>query len=826
MPNLHEPLLRPLAVAATLALSSLACSAQSSTATLATTPPAYALNIPAQPATQSLQQLIEQTRIQLVYSPELVQGLTTKAVSGHFTPLQALVRMLDGSGLQVVETGVNAWTIRPTQPTSGPNGDRTRLDSVIVSASRRNEPVREVPMQVSVLDADQLGRKGARSLQDYLADQAGVNLRSSTGGPGAGTVSIRGITTGSQTINTVGVYVDEVAFGSSGPFAGGGQLALDLGLLDLKHIELLRGPQGTLYGAGAMGGVLKYVTHEPDTAEWSGRLTLGLSAPRGGGIGHTAGAVVNVPLKEDLAGLRLSAFNDHHGGTVDAIGPRVFATHVDRGDTRGLRGSLLITPTSRVKIRATGMTQTIRREGSGLVEYRLDDRQPLLGGRQIRLYVPQPYEVKVDLLSADVEYDFGWARINAILSRQRMVSQQQVDTSLLDLQSLPALGLSSTQTNGRIALHKNTQELRLTSRADRQLAWLLGFYANDETSTNDQLASGNRVDGTPGPELIRAALPARYKEMAAYGDITWKFANGVAVTGGLRVARNRQHFTQITSGPLVGGSRSLPGASRDTSRTWLLTARYALNPHSDVYLRGATGYRPGGPNPVVNDPVTGEPTGVATFKHDTLTSLEAGYKAELLDRRLTLEAAVFDIRWKDLQQFKTGREVTTIVNAGAAHVRGAELGLSWRPDPRWTLAGNAAFVDARLSEDAPGLGAVAGDRLPVSPRLSAALSARYAFSLAGHPGHVGLTQRYASSRRTGFGGNARTAPYTLPGYAVTDLEAGLDFRRVQLSFFVRNLFDRAAQLSGGNALVQPSDSVSRVVLESPRTVGATLTVPF
>ena len=135
--------------------------------------------------------------------------------------------------------------------------------TIYVTATRRREPAREVPMQVDRLSADDLENSGAKNLIDYLAAQPGVDVKTG-GGAGVGAVSIRGVTTGDQTIPTVGIYIDDVAYGSSSAFAAGSQTALDMSLLDLNHIEVLRGPQGTLYGASAMGGVVKYVTNEPE----------------------------------------------------------------------------------------------------------------------------------------------------------------------------------------------------------------------------------------------------------------------------------------------------------------------------------------------------------------------------------------------------------------------------------------------------------------------------------------------------------------------------------------------------------------------------------
>src|SRR6185436_338326 len=141
---------------------------------------------------------------------------------------------------------------------------------------------------------------------------------------------------GSAGTATVGTYVDEVAYGSSTAFGGAAVAALDMSLLDLHHIELLRGPQGTLYGAGAMGGLLKYVTNEPDSSQFSGKVGVGARQSRGGALGHTEHAVLNVPLSQDVAALRVAAFNDHEGGYINAVG-RAAGEHVNDGNTRGAR---------------------------------------------------------------------------------------------------------------------------------------------------------------------------------------------------------------------------------------------------------------------------------------------------------------------------------------------------------------------------------------------------------------------------------------------------------------------------------------------------------
>lgn len=831
---------RPHRLAAAAALAAALCSAHAQAQAQVqapgqakSPPPAarapVAFDIPAGDMKIALDAFARQTATQLIYRTQDVKGLVTRGLHRQAVPVEALAALLEGTPLRAQRDVSGALVISvdaaPAAVAPRAEDETGTLSTVIVSATRRREPVRDVPMQVGTVATQGLERGGARNLQDYLANQAGIDAQG-TGGPGVSSISMRGVSTGMQTIATVGLYIDDVAFGSSTAVANGSQMALDMGLLDLHHIEVLRGPQGTLYGASAMGGLLKYVTNEPDTYEFSGKVAVGLSATRGGGIGHTESVVLNAPLKEDVAGLRLSAFRQHDGGWVDTIG-LVARKNTDRGDTGGARLSLLVQPSNRIKVRLTGTMQNIRRDGANFVDYSVATGRPIEGETLRRLYTPDPYHVNIALVAADVEVDLGWARLNSITSRQRVRNSSTIDMSGGYVPMLASIGLQAAAVPAlvRVGLDKTTQEFRLTSRADKQFEWLAGLYINHERTTNRQNVDALLDGGVVGPNLLTAQIPASYHELAGYGDATWKTGLGLDLTAGLRVARNRQSYQQSVGGLLTGPVRVIDARSADTSRTWLLTARYALDAVSSLYARGASGYRAGGPNAVLNDPQTGQPRAPTAFKPDSLTSLEAGYKADLLDKRLGIEAAVFRLNWRDLQQYQPVNGLTVVVNAGAARINGAELNLNYRPDARWTLGANAAFIDAKLSEDAPGLGAKAGTRLPNSARFSASLSASYAFEAMGHPAYAGLSQRFVGARNAGLEGSAAVPTYWMPSYALTDLNAGVDLGRVQLAFYARNLFDRRAQLSAIN-LLQAMGGPTWVNVAQPRTVGMTATMPF
>ena len=782
-----------------------------------------AFEIPPGDLRSALEAYAAQSGVQLVYKSEDVRGLSTKGIKRSAPSEEALQNLLEGTPLKVRRDGAGAVVLFVAAVGASASGEIQRLDSVTVSANRRREPAREVPMQVNVLSTENLQRAGAKSLGDYLTSEPGVELTSS-GGPGYASVGIRGVTTGSQTIATVGAYVDDVAVGSSSAFAKGPGLLLDMGLLDLNYIELLRGPQGTLYGASAMGGVLKYVTNVPDTGEFSGKVSLGGSKTTNGRASSTVSGVVNVPLKQDVAAVRVSAYQDRAGGWVDATGPAA-ASASNRGESTGARASVLVTPTKDLTFRLTATAQDIKRDGYDFVNYDPTTSLPVAGGLSRSLSLREPYRVKTELYSAEVEYELGWARLNSVTSMQKVRHEATIDATAI-FGPLLGGGFSKISLVQPASFDRTSQEFRLTSKSDSQLEWLAGLYVTRETGANNQTADTVLTGGAAGPQLAKVSIPSVYKEYAAFGDLTWKFNSAFAVTGGLRVARNKQTFSQTQSGPLTPNN-SLSGKSSEDATTYLLTGRYALNPASSVYGRVATGYRPGGPNAIAFDIKTGLPViPNTTFASDSLTSYEVGYKADLLNKALSVEAAVYDIEWRNIQQPRAINGVSVIANAGNARVRGAELSATYRPVVQWTMIAKAAHTDAKFTQEAPGLGAVSGDRLPDSPRFSASLSTNYNFALAANPAYAGVAYRYIGDRDAGIRVGSSTLPsYKMPAYSLVDLQAGVDFGRFNIGMFVRNVFDKRAQLSAGTAFI-PLGGSALVSVAQPRTFGLTVSAPF
>ena len=711
----------------------------------------------------------------------------------------------------VEQAAGTAPTVVDTQ--AAPDAAPAGMEVVTVTATRRREPVRDVPLRVETLSAEALERSGAASLMDYVGTLPGVHV-SSDGGPGRGQVEIRGVSVGSMSAPTVGIYIDDVAFGSSTSFVGEAVSALDLSLLDLHHVELLRGPQGTLYGAGAMGGLLKYVTNDPDPSGFSGKAGLAVRQSKGGALGHTENAVINVPLSEGVAAMRVAAFNEHDGGYIRSVG-RVTGDHVNEGDTRGARVSLLFDPSKDLRVRLTATQQNIARDGTAIVQYDATTGQPVYGDLTHQLYRTEPYTIKTGVLSADIEYNMGWARLNVIGSAQRFRGHTMLDATDI----LGSDGLNFAALDNTIRLDKKTAEVRLTS--DRgPIEWLAGYYHNKETGNRDQRLYAELADNST-MEFLTSGQPSRFTENAVYGDLTWNGIPQWSFTVGARAARNSQVY-----GTSTNGVKDFESGGKDSSKTYLATARYSIDKVSSVYFRAASGYRPGGPNPPALDQngkvIPGAPT---SFAPDTLWSYEVGYKADLLDKRLFLEVALFDIRWDKLQQPIPIGATTLTGNAGKAESKGLELAVRYKVNGHFSLDGSLAYTDAKLTEDAPALGP-SGARLPNSARLSSAIGGRYTFDVAGKAAYAGLNIRQVGQRNAGFAAPGTSVPnFSMPGYVMGDLQAGIEISGWEVGAFMRNLADKRA-LSGADTALTAFGGPLRVTTVQPRTIGMNVTRTF
>lgn len=711
------------------------------------------------------------------------------------------------------------------KPAAASAPDVQALELVTVTAQRRREPAREVPLTADVLKGDALARGGYQSLRDVAALLPGLNFTQSTAGTGQSQITMRGVTTGSQVGATVGMYVDDVPFGSSSAYAGGGAGALDLGLFDLSNVEVLRGPQGTLYGASAMGGLIKYVSAEPEKAYLGGQATAELSSVKGGRVGHVLRGLINVPVMNDSAALRVTLYQRREGGFTRDLSHdgRV----VGGARTDGGRVALYLQPTKAVSVRLTAMTQRQDRDGSAQEDADVATSQPIDQRYTKRLFVNEPVTVRNDLVTAVVKADLTWATLEAITGWQRSINDGRADPSAFYRPFLSKIGI----VNPGYALdysfdnRKLSQEFRLTSARSRQLEWLVGaFYANERGVKSQNLMPLDAQLNQVQPLLADARFPSSYREVAAFGTATYYLTAQTDLTLGVRQSRNSQHLDQTFSG-LFAPPPQPASSSTENVTTWLATARWRPTADQALYARAASGYRPGGPLPVIKDPVTGEPLNKSSFKSDSLWSYEVGWKGTLIPNRLASELALYQIDWKDIQVFTASAGFSGIGNAKRARSRGVEWTLRATPAQGLRVSTALSLIDAKLLEDSPDLGGVAGERMPDTARVSAALQVDRDFELMGRTAHIGLTWRHTGERVNAFGASPGTPQYRLPAYAALDLRGGIVLGGVNLDFYIRNLTNEHAQ-TGADTSLSLAGGPARVSVMAPRTVGVQLSAEF
>ena len=724
------------------------------------------------------------------------------------------------SSSQQVDPAASPQTTEAGPPTGNQLADTS--GDIIVTAQRRAERVLDVPQSLTALSSADLERLGARQLVDIVTAVPGVQFTSQ--GAGSGSISIRGVSTGADIGRTVSTYVDDVPYGSTSGFGGSPAYTADVALFDLDRVELLRGPQGTLYGASSMGGLLKYVTRAPSLTTFGGAVNAGVAGTRFGGTSYNGNAVINLPLATDGAALRASAFYSREGGYVDNI--QNGQQNVGASRVYGGRLDLLLAPVDNLTTRLTGFAQDIRRNG-GLYSDRYLNGQPANGLLDQAHPFAEPYRASFRLAAANVTYNFGAATLTSITSYQQARTENQPDFSELYvpyLQLVAGLPLTGVRASYAYDTNKFTQEVRLASRTGARFEWQIGGFYTHEDVVNRIKFFSYGAGLTPFPlNLATADIPSSYQEYAAFGNLTWHLTDKLDVSGGIRWSHNNQSYTQNATGILLGSAPT--SYSRESVTTYLANLRYHFSTNVMAYARFATGYRPGGPNVTTRDLATGQLLGPTTFGSDTLRSYEAGLKADTRDRTFSIDASGYYIDWSNIQLYNVVNGNSTITNVGGARVKGAELTLTARPDPNVTISGAFAYNDGYLTTASATLGATKGDRLPNAPHFTAAVNADYVLRSASFRPTFGATLRYVGDRTSGFDASAGSPQYHLPDYVLADLRAGFSVGMFDVQLYVHNVFDERAQLSA-STVQSILGGPAQITILRPRSIGMNVGVHF
>jgi iron complex outermembrane recepter protein len=731
---------------------------------------------------------------------------------------------------------------------------------IVVTAQKRAQVLLDVPASVTVVGGDTLERQQAKSFQDYLSLVPGLSINGST--EGVNRITLRGANTGGVA-STVAIFMDDVPFGSSTGLANGSILSGDFDPFDINRLEVLRGPQGTLYGASSFGGVIRYITTAPKLNRFEARAQAGIEDTAHGGLGYNAAAVFNAPLG-DKAAVRVDGFYRKDHGYVDSIGNNpllnlltgeelgrtLVAKDINDRKSYGGRASVLFNPTENLSIRLTAFAQDLKTGGSNSFDIDPDTLDSLYGGFVQSVYQPQPTHIKYRVYYGTADWDLGFANFFNSTSYSTFKENLETDDTfalgqlinlLANLGAITTTGAPVTRPLGlqlfqTTSTNKFTQEFRLSSPNNDTFEWLAGlFYTHEKSGIDPQnLFATEFGTDTIANDIIPIALvllDSKYTEYAGFGNATWHASPRFDLTVGGRLAHNKQKAHEvITSG--VIGNQLADNNSSETVFTYSVAPRYELNKHASIYARVASGYRPGGPNVI--------PVGVQnvppTYKADRLTNWELGIKAEAPDGHLwSAELAAYHIDWRDIQLFEVVNQIGINANGGKARVNGLEFSGALRPLPGLTFSANGAYTDSKLKEDTtPEVGGLAGDPLPWVPKWSWALHGDYEFPLGTDiQGFTGASINYVGKRVAEY--NNRhiddNSLIRIPGYTQVDLRAGANVGRFTVEAFVHNLFDKRGIVDAGGfpSLTAPPTVPNGAASASairPRTIGLTLTAGF
>jgi iron complex outermembrane recepter protein len=792
-------------------------------------------SIDVQEAPRSLLEFGRQSAVQILFASEKVKGVVTNAVHGNYEPIDALRLLLKGTplvvsekpdGVLVVEpqrdaqgvsnlaplpTGEAGNAVRlaqsttagatsetrhstdnPTSSSSGsPNYDKTALTEIIVTAQKREQRLMDVPISIVAVSADQLEKRNIVSIDDLASAVPGLAV-SSDGGYSRH-IYLRGISNVSGNSPAVGLYLDEASM--TGAFA---YSEPNIETYDLERVEVLRGPQGTLYGQGSIGGTIRFITKSPVLSEYEMSSDVTELFTQGGAPSERIGEVLNVPLVENELGLRIAGTFEHNGGWIDQ--PAADRNNINDGDLVDVRPKLLWQPTPQFTVNAMAV---IHRDDTGL-----NNGEDSNGNytQSFNLTTTPRLQDDYDLYNLTPTYDFGAVRI---LSTTTYVAQDHVTSNfgyVVPLSPPPAPTTEIYVPVIDIDSKIFTQELRATSIDAGPLNWTVGG-SYQHILFNDFLPT--IYEGTPIP--IGAPLPSPLfsvgysnpsRNWAAFGDASYKLADRLTLGIGLRYFQDDQEFI---SGDGDGTFQSGTFHSLDPR----FYVEYKLSDQVNTYVSAAKGFRSGGFNQL-NQPSYG-PEEVWTYELGTKTSWAGG--------RLTANADVFYSNYTNYQiegeAFITPTEILDITsNGGAARIKGVEGDFAWRPTDQWRLSFSGDYLNTRFTEiNVTDSTYQVGDPLDFVPKYGYTISAQRDFIVDEKPAFVLLD--YDQTGRENYR-NRAIGPYYL---SESDVIHMLNFRmgrqwsdQLSLSLFAQNLLN-------DRGFVDPLSIQNQASRPRPRTYG-------
>jgi outer membrane receptor protein involved in Fe transport len=709
-------------------------------------------------------------------------------------------------------------------------GDQIAIEEIIVTASRREQSLKEVPAAVTALAPEDFTARGLTDLKMVLQHVPSIRVDDG-GNPGEGNISARGVPQAGAT-PVFGIYVDDTPLSSNSSFGAGAEVFFDGTLMDLERVEVIKGPQGTLYGATSVGGMLRYITREPALDRFRASAGVNYMTVEGGDNGYIANARFSVPIIEDKLGITLSGFRQDDPGYVDYVDGAtgdVLLEDAEGNEVEGYSADLLFVPTDALKIRLKYMEQNMDTALTSSVILAGTDSDQGMFGDYTNTSEPGIIFLDYEIMSASFSYDFGGMTLTGTTSHTEYISGQESDFSFLAF-LVDALGLQppGVTTTSLFLLEdegaeRTAHELRLTSQDSDKLEWIVGFfYADEDTFTNQAL-----VSVPPVPDLATVSFPSIYKEFAGFGNLTYYVTENFDLTAGVRVSDTEISLSLFQTGPFVGPTVDFQReVIKDTVDTYLFAARYRVDEDVSLYSRVASGYRPASTNLPLFDPGTGEDISNPILEADDAWSYEVGAKGSFADGMADFDVSLWYIDWDNFQAlFTLGGGVTVSANAaGGLSAQGIEGSLTVRPTPALTLMANLGYTKSELNEDTPEIGGLKDVQYPDLPKWNGSAQFNYDVDLPSDwSGYFGGGLRYRGSFVSGFPAST-TGGIAVPvdGELLADVNFNVTNGQFEFGLYVTNLFDNRALNDRSDNEAGPGAVNSFGNFERPRTFGVTL----
>ncbi len=768
--------------------------------------------------------------------------------------------------------------------------EATYGDEITVTSRRRVETVQDVPFSVVAQTGETLRSRGADNIEDISANVAGFSVQNL--GPGQSQVAMRGVASGQIARDQpgvkeqVGIYLDDSVISLS-------LFTPDIDLFDMNRVEVLRGPQGTLFGSGSLSGTVRYITNQPELGVTESIAEFTVNSVEQGGIGGNVKVMGNIPLG-DTAALRIATYHTNYGGFMDAVQPDLTVdTNVNSGERTGVRAAIRFEPNERLTVTPRIIYQEVNMDGWN----RIDDYNILgnpftttrpavsLGERQLFTQFEEPFTDEFLLVDLNIEYDFDDVTLTSITSyTDRDVLVVRDATALTSSITVGSFGFAQSLASIDAPLDDATtaevltQELRLSGTRD-QVQWLIGgFYSTIDRvygqtlfvngfteaafAVDPDFAAGNGLPfpGTvvPTPDhLFFSGLTYDFDQLALFGELTYAVNDRFELTGGLRWYDFEEKRTQVFDG-LFAGFVEIPGTSTADGIVPRVILSYELNDDTNLYAQASKGFRLGGINDQINEPLcTPEDLitfgGRPSFENETVWNYEVGSKSTVMGGRGIFNIAAFLMDITDLQATVTAGSCSSrlVFNVPEAESKGLELEFAAAPNSSFDFAISASYTDSTVQSEAAGSisGISPGNRLPTVPEFQGAAAATYQWQinsdrlayLTGVYQHVGsrftsigdFADGFGTVNLLSFGANTIGGPLTqdtftfnpeLPAYDILNLRLGIATDKWDMALFINNLTDEIAFL----ALDQERGTRARVgyLTNQPRTFGINARVNF